>query len=144
MHIKSLFFLLLSFFATCLQAAELGQVSAEELQAMQTHDHALVVDIRTEEEWKATGIIPESQKLQSFNKDGSFDATKWIADLQKLKTSADQPVILVCRSGNRSSKVGRLLIEQGIPNVYHLSNGIQSWINTGHPVDTDISTTNNR
>ncbi|MDD1620300.1 MAG: rhodanese-like domain-containing protein [Methylococcaceae bacterium] len=117
--------------------AELGQVSVGQLQPMRQNDHALVIDIRTEAEWHATGIIPGSQKLQSFNNDGQFDAEKWLADLQKLKTSPDQPVILVCRSGNRSGKVGEFLVRQGMPNVYHLNNGIQSWIKSGNPVEPD-------
>jgi rhodanese-related sulfurtransferase len=120
-----------------LAATEPGQVSAEQLQTLQLNDHALVIDIRTETEWHATGTIPGSQKLQSFNADGQFDTEKWLADLQKLKTSPDQAIILVCRSGNRSSKVGEFLIRQGMPNVYHLNNGMQSWIKSGHPVKPD-------
>lgn len=151
---KSTVFLLLSLFAPGLwadppgcgecgqlsgtiAAKELGLVSAEQLQTMQQNDHALVVDIRTDAEWHATGIIPNSQKLQSFNSDGQFDSAKWLADLQKLKTSPEQTVILVCRSGNRSGKVGEFLTRQGMPNVYHLNNGIQSWIESGHPLKPD-------
>lgn len=139
---KSIIFLLLSSFTLWLwagttAAAELGQVSAAQLQPMQQNDHALVIDIRTEAEWHATGVIPGSRKLQSFNAEGQFNAEKWLADLQKLKTSPDQPVILVCRSGNRSSKVGEFLVRQGMPNVYHLNNGIQSWIKSGNPVESD-------
>jgi rhodanese-related sulfurtransferase len=154
MTLKSTVFLLLSLFTPWLRAdpqgceacgklsgtiaaAELGQLSAQQLQAMQQNDRALVIDVRTEAEWQATGVIPNSQKLQSFNSDGQFDSAKWLADLQKLKTSADQPVILVCRSGNRSSKVGELLIRQGMTNVYHLNNGIQSWIKSGYPLKSD-------
>ena len=137
MILKSLVFLLLLLFAPWIWADDLGQVSAEQLQAMQQNGQALVIDIRTEAEWKATGVIPGSLKLQSFNSDGEFDSAKWLADLQKLKTSSEQAVILVCRSGNRSSKVGNFLIREGVPNVYHLNNGIQSWIESGHPVKTD-------
>lgn len=137
MMLKSFILFLLSLVAPGLLAAELGQVTAEQLQAMQQAEHALVVDIRTEAEWQASGVIPNSHKLQSFNKDGQFDSAKWLADLQKLKTSPEQPVILVCRSGNRSSKVGEFLTQQGMTNVYHLSNGIQSWIKSGHPVKSD-------
>lgn len=137
MTLKSIIFLLLSLASPWLSAAELGQVSAEQLQAMQQNQQALVVDIRTEAEWQSTGIIPNSMKLQSFNGEGEFDSAKWLADLQKMKTSPEQPVILVCRSGNRSSKVGEFLIQQGMTKVYHLNNGIQSWIKSGHPVKPD-------
>jgi rhodanese-related sulfurtransferase len=97
----------------------------------------LVIDIRTEAEWQTTGVIPKSEKLQAYDKQGNFDSANWLANLQKLISSSDQPIILVCRSGQRSSKVGEFLTKQGINNVYHLNNGIQSWIKSGFPVSTD-------
>lgn len=130
------------FFAYSVFATELGKVSAEQLLNMQQNDHALVVDLRTAQEWQSTGVIADSQKLESFDKDGNFDQDKWIANLEKLKSSPDQPVILVCRSGNRSGKVGQILTEKlGMKNIYHLSNGIQSWIKDGHPVKANCLTT---
>lgn len=135
-------FWLACLFAARLFANELGQVTAEELLALQQNGNALVVDVRTAPEWQATGVIANSQKLESFDSNGHFDQEKWLADLEKLKASPDQPVILVCRSGNRSGKIGQLLTEQlGMKNVYHLSNGIQSWIKAGHPVKPDCLTT---
>lgn len=135
------------FFVSCLfagrlLASELGLVTAEQLTAMQQNDNALVVDVRTPGEWQSTGIISDSQKLQAFDTNGNFDQEKWLASLEKLKSSTDQTVILVCRSGNRSGKVGRMLTEQlGMKNVYHLSNGIQQWIEDGHPVAADCPAT---
>ncbi len=134
---------LISFWLGCvaaasLYAAELGQVSAEQLLSMQQNSNALVVDVRTAAEWQATGVIADSQKLESFDSNGRFEQEKWLVNLEKLKSSPEQPVILVCRSGNRSGKIGQILTEQlGMKNVYHLSNGIQSWIKSGHPVKTD-------
>lgn len=128
------------FFSANLTAAELIAVSPEQLLDMQQHNNALVVDIRTEEEWQASGIIANSHKLKSFDNQGHFDEEKWLADLNKMKSSPDQPVILVCRSGNRSAKVGSLLTQKmGMNNVYHLDNGLQSWIKTDHPVSANCA-----
>ena len=133
--LTSLFSLMVS---SQLLAGELITLTPEQLLEMQHSQKALVVDIRTPQEWQSSGVIANSHKLQSFDADGKFDQQKWLADLEKLKTSPDQPVILVCRSGNRSSKVGNILSQQlGIDNVYHLSNGLQGWIKTGHPVKAD-------
>lgn len=124
-------------------AAELESVTPEQLLEMQKNGNALVIDIRTEAEWQASGVIPNSQKLQSFDQQGHFDAEKWLTSLQQLKSSPDQPVILVCRSGNRSSKVGRMLSEQmGMKNVYHLDNGLQSWIKSGNPISPNCKDSN--
>lgn len=122
-------------------ASELETVTPEQLLDMQQHKNALVVDIRTEAEWQASGIIANSQKLESFDQQGKFDQDKWLSALEKLKSSPDQPVILVCRSGNRSGNVGAFLTEKmDMKNVYHLQNGLQSWIKSGHPVSPNCLT----
>jgi rhodanese-related sulfurtransferase len=141
---KSLLSLMLTiaFFCNPAQANELQNVTPEQLLDMQQNQHALVVDIRTPAEWQASGVIANSQKLQSFDAQGKFDQDKWLAELEKLKSSLDQPVILVCRSGNRSGNVGTLLSDKiGMKNVYHLQNGLQSWIKSGNPVSPDCPST---
>lgn len=120
-----------------LTAAELGQLTPQQLLEKSQNQQALIVDVRTAAEWQATGTIAHSHKLQSFDQNGNFDAEKWLADLAKLKTSPDQAVILVCRSGNRSSKLGHLLTQQGQQNIYHLTNGIQGWTQSGQPLSPE-------
>lgn len=138
--IKLTLFILLSFFTAFISAEELGQLSAEQLIAMQKQDNALVIDIRTEKEWNTTGIIPDSHRLQFFSSTGKYDADKWLSDLNQLKTSPEQTVILVCRSGKRSGMVGDMLTKKmGMKNVHHLSTGIMPWIKVGNKT-TDCST----
>lgn len=128
-----LLFLLTSFFVSYVGAEELINLSSKQLVSMQKEQNALIIDIRTEKEWNSTGIIPGSHKLQFFSSQGKYDADKWLIDLNQLKKTADQPVILVCRSGNRSGMVGKMLTEQlGKENIYHLSSGISSWIKSGN------------
>lgn len=120
-------FLGLLFISSALMATELKTVSPEQLLDMQQNQNALVVDIRTEAQWQASGILSNSLKLQSFDPQGRFDQAKWVAALEQLKSSPDQPVILICRSGNRSARVGDFLTRQlGMKNVHHLQNGLQS------------------
>ena len=133
--------LLLSFFTCSICAEELGLLSPEQLIAMQKNTNALVIDIRTEKEWETTGIIPDSHKLQFFSSKGKYDEKQWLTSLKKLKTSNDQPVILVCRSGNRSEMVGNLLSNKlNMKNIYHLSEGIMPWIEAGNKTSKDCLT----
>ncbi len=128
-------------FSSSAWADALKNVNPEQLLEMQQHKDALIVDIRTEAEWQASGLIANSHKLQSFDNQGNFDQKKWLNELENMKSSPDQPVILVCRSGNRSGKIGVFLAEQiGMKNIYHLDNGLQSWLNTGHPVSPNCLT----
>ncbi len=122
-------------FSGLLGAAELSDLSADQLLAMQQHN-ALVIDIRTEQEWRETGIIPGSRKLEFFNADGAYDAERWLQQLKTQRQSPDQPVILVCRSGNRSKKVGDFLAQQlDMKQIYHLEHGMLSWIKQGKPTE---------
>jgi len=124
-----------------LTAGELAEVGAEQLLDMQKNQNALVIDVRTEQEWQASGVIPQSRLLQSFDANGQIDQEAWSSQVEKLKTSPDQPVILVCRSGNRSAKLGKLLAEEkGMNQIYHLSSGIQGWIKSGKPVKPSCAT----
>lgn len=140
MKLTLAFFIFLSFFSSLISAEELIDLSAKQLIALQKDKDALVIDIRTEQEWANTGTIPNSHKLQFFSSRGKYNAEKWLADLNKLKTSPDQPVILVCRSGARSGKVGNMLAKQlGMSNIYHLSNGMMSWIRAGNKTNTECT-----
>jgi rhodanese-related sulfurtransferase len=90
-----------------------------------------VIDIRTQPEWLETGIIGGSRLLTFFDEQGHSDAGAW---LEKLKPVAkpSQPVIIICRSGNRSKTVGRYLSQQAAySRVYNVKNGIEGWIANG-------------
>lgn len=129
-------------FTSAVMAVELQTVTPNQLLDMQQNQNALVVDVRTDSEWQASGVISNSHKLQSFDHQGNFDPQAWLAKLEKMKSSPDQPVILVCRSGNRSAKVGAILTQQlGMKNIYHLENGLQSWSQSGHPLSPNCLTT---
>ncbi|MBT4284362.1 MAG: rhodanese-like domain-containing protein, partial [Rhodobacteraceae bacterium] len=46
--------------------------------------------------------------------------------------SKDTPIVLYCRSGNRSKRLGDALVNQGnYTNVSHLSKGIIGWKKDG-------------
>lgn len=139
-NIKLYIQLILAFLPALLNAAELGNLSPQQLQEMQS-SNPLIIDIRTAREWEDTGIIAGSHKLEFFNEDGKFDSEQWLAQLKQLQQSPDQPVVLVCRSGNRSAMVGNFLAQkQGMEKVFHLQNGIKSWIKSGKAIDKGCST----
>ena len=45
--------------------------------------------------------------------------------------SEDKPVILVCRSGNRSAMAGDMLSANGYGEVYNLMEGMMGWMRRG-------------
>ena len=92
-----------------------------------------VIDIRTEGEWKSTGVIAGSKQLTFFDEQGNA-IPGW---LEKAKAVAkpDQPVILICRSGNRTKAATQFLSQQaGYKTVYNVSKGLNGWIGEGKPL----------
>ncbi len=118
----------------CARSAGLTGLTPDELLSMQEKG-ALVVDVRTPQEWKNTGLIAGSKGLTFFDATGGYDQEGWIRRLKPLLKSSDQPVILVCRSGSRSSMVGRMLLtEGGFSKVYQLDKGLIGWKAEGLPL----------
>jgi rhodanese-related sulfurtransferase len=127
--------LLFSLLPSFLPAVELSQVDTAQLIDLRDRQNALIIDIRTPQEWASSGLIPQSYPLTFFDADGRYDMDQWQAKLDKLRSSPDQPVVLVCKSGNRSAKAGQLLTQsQQFKNLYHLQNGITQWVKAGNPV----------
>ena len=90
-----------------------------------------VIDIRTQPEWEETGIIGGSKLNTFFDEKGKADPAAW---LEKLKPIAkpDQPVILICRSGNRTKPASQFLSQEaGYAKVYNVKNGIKGWVKEG-------------
>lgn len=93
-----------------------------------------IVDIRLASEWEETGIVAGSHLLTFFDEHGRHDAGAW---LEKLKPIAkpNQPVIVICRSGNRTRAVSQFLSQQAnYARVYNVSKGIRNWIANGGTV----------
>ena len=93
-----------------------------------------VVDIRLQSEWEETGIVGGSKLLTFFDEKGRADAAGW---LEKVKPFAkpNEPVIVICRTGNRTKAVSQFLSQQAnYATVYNVKAGIKGWIGAGGPV----------
>ena len=112
-------------------AVSLGQVTAENLLSSQANG-VLVIDIRHEDEWRDTGVIEGAKTLTAFQKNGQIhpDFQQKLFSSVPSKTT---PILLYCRSGNRTNAIGNALITQlGFSQVSHLSTGIAGWIREGY------------
>jgi len=91
-----------------------------------------IYDIRRPEEWHQTGVVADSQLL-TFVDDGG----RMLPDFMHRFTSAvdkDDAVILICRTGNRTSTLARHLVDMSYTQVYNVRDGITRWIRDGQPV----------
>lgn len=95
---------------------------------------AVLVDIRTAPEWKETGVIAGAKLLTFFDEKGRADAPAWLAQL-KAVSKPGQPVVLICRSGNRTLSAAQFLTQQaGFKTVYNATRGMNAWSREGRPV----------
>ena len=87
-----------------------------------------VVDVRTPDEWRETGVIGGSRQLTYTGVD-----PQW---LEKMKAIAppDQPVAVICRTGGRSAAAAKLLDQSGYKKIYNAQGGMTAWIKAGLPV----------
>ena len=109
--------------------AQVSQLDSSAL-ALLMQRNVTVVDIRREDEWRQTGVLPDSHLLTFFDAEGNYDAARWLAHLSDLAQPNDE-VILICASGQRSELVSRFLHEQGYSSVYNVTDGISAWTAQG-------------
>ena len=93
-----------------------------------------VIDIRTKAEWDETGLVPGSHPLTFFDERGDADPAAWLARARSIAPPGT-PVVLICRSGNRTEMAGRFLSDKaGYARVYNVKDGIREWIKQGRAV----------
>ena len=104
-------------------AAGSGRIQPQQYQSdfVESNSPHLLVDVRTPQEFSTGHIegavnIPVQSLAQRMN-----------------EIPQDQPVVLYCRSGNRSSKAAKILASAGYDQVYDLG-GIINWQSQGLPV----------
>ena len=92
-----------------------------------------VYDIRRADEWQQTGVVAGSHKLTFV--DASGRGSDRFLERFTAEVSKDEPVVLICRTGNRTDTLGRYLVEKlGYTQVYNVRNGITRWISAGNSV----------
>jgi len=106
-------------------------INTEQLLELQ-HQGAIVIDVRTPEEWDETGVIPGAKKAMFFNQQMQPVEDEFLVEINKITNNTDKPVVLYCRSGGRSGKAAKLLAEKNIlKNIYSLDGGITQWLAEG-------------
>ncbi len=87
-----------------------------------------IVDIRRSSEWDQTGVVPKSILLTFFDKEGNYNYDEWYAKLL-LEIDEGKPIILICRTGRRTSIIAKMMEIKNFDNViYNAKSGITSWI----------------
>ena len=105
----------------------LGIKDVDHIAAMQliNHKNALILDVRQESEYAAGHVL--NSKLIPVGK-----LKERIGELEKYR---ERPIVVVCRSGQRSASACGLLGKQGFAQVYNLNGGIIAWQKASLPLE---------
>ena len=87
-------------------------------------EDAVFVDVRTEKEFQQGHVVNAINIPQS-------SLPSRIKELEKYK---DKPIIVGCKSGNRSGAACSLLKKQGFEHIYNLSGGLLAWQAANLPI----------
>ena len=116
-----------------------SNIENDQLQTM-LENNVPIYDVRRPEEWYQTGVIEGSQLLTFVDANGRVQEnflSRFTADVDK-----NDPVILICRTGSRTSALARHLVEElGYTNVFNVDDGITRWLSENRPVQNIIKPT---
>ncbi len=101
-------------------AAEIDTVQANKLYQ---DKNVVFIDVREQSEWDSfhipgTTLIPLGQLANRLK-----------------EIPKDRPVVVVCRSGNRSQQGRDILKQAGYTNVTSMAGGVTSWKSQGFPIE---------
>jgi rhodanese-related sulfurtransferase len=108
------------------QSRRPGMITPAEAQDRMTADSATVIlDVRTRTEWESTTGHIEGAVL--------IPVQELAARVGELEQYRERPVIIYCRTQNRSAHAASLLKDRGF-NVSVMSGGITQWNSEQRPV----------
>ncbi len=110
-------FVLLMGGCTQSDATALAELSPQQAENIVKSQNAVIIDVRTQEEWDA-GHIPNAIHIPlSEVKDR----------LEEFKAYDGRTMVMQCHSGKRSSAAAHILLDAGFKNVSNLKGGIMAW-----------------
>ncbi len=104
-------------------ATDIEEISGAELKArLDSGEPILLLDVRSAAEYQQDGHIPGARLLPLNALPGRLH-----------ELPADQPIVCICRSGNRSKFACEALADAGFENVMNLQGGMFGWQMAGYP-----------
>ena len=105
--------------------ASTDAVSLEVVRSEHEAGRAVLIDIREPEE-HATGVAAGAQLLPM---------RQLKRRLNEIPVIPEQPVLLICKTQNRSSATLRALRERGYDHVRCVKGGMSEWVQPGWPME---------
>lgn len=114
------------------------QIPSKDLEKfIKENPSSILLDVRTEEEWNMVGkpsgkkfkiktyfisLLKGVQRVKNDN---------FAHDVNSKKISKEDPILVICRSGQRSQMAATLLQQEGYKNCINISDGFEGNVNVG-------------
>ena len=98
-----------------------------------------LIDIRRPDEWKQTGVAKGALEINMAHPQGAAGFVKQVE--AELGGDKHAPVGLICRTGNRTTQMQKVLTDAGFTNVVHIKEGMAGsgagpgWLARGLPTE---------
>ncbi|HEX7986526.1 MAG TPA: rhodanese-like domain-containing protein [Duganella sp.] len=101
-----------------------GVAPATAWELFSAHD-VLLVDVRTGEERKFVGHVPDSLHVPWATGTALTRNPRFVRELESKIGGKDTPVLLLCRSGKRSALAAEAAAKAGLGNVFNVLEGFE-------------------
>lgn len=106
------------------QLAFAGSVTPREAWSLVAQGEAVLVDVRTAEERKFVGHVPDSKHV-AWATGLSLSRNPRFAKELEAKAGKDEVILLLCRSGKRSAAAAEAAAKAGFRNVFNVQEGFE-------------------
>ena len=110
--------------ASCMLGQNKNDIQIDEFQKKIATENYILVDVRTAEEY-ADGHLEGALNIDYFS-------TTFSEEISKL--GLETPVLVYCRSGNRSGKSMTIMYDMGFNEVKNLICGYKGWVSENNSV----------
>jgi len=104
--------------------SKIENINAQQATLLINKQDAIIVDVRTADEFKKGHIVNAKNITVSQIDEGKFAA---------IENNKQAPIIVVCATGTRSSGAANKLVKAGFEKVHSLSSGMSGWATANLP-----------
>lgn len=121
------------------QEAGGGVIAADEALGLAEDDRLLLVDVRSPQEWRQTGVPAGAELVTIHQPDGLVGFLGALDEV--LGADRDRPIALICARGTRSTLASSALAQAGYTRVYNIREGMlgspdgPGWLARGLPTE---------
>jgi rhodanese-related sulfurtransferase len=101
-----------------------GSVTPQDAWALFQSGEAVLIDVRTAEERKFVGHVPETKHVAWMTGLSLSRNPRFVKELE-AKAGKDDVVLLLCRSGKRSAAAAEAAAKGGFKNVFNILEGFE-------------------